>query len=587
MGSVAGFARRIRHVLTIDRLRQRVRSARPDPGDLRRDVVAGLPGAISGVPDGMAAGALAGVSPVHGLYASVAGPVIGGLGTGTGLMVVTTTSAAALAAGSALSGVAPADRPGALTLLTLLAGVAMIVAGVLRLGRYTRFVSHSVMIGFLTGVAVNIVLGQLADLVGSPAEGDTNVAKALDVVTHPGRADGGSVAVGAAALVALVALARTPLAKVAPLVALAIPSVAAALAGGDVARVDDGGPIPAGVPLPALPDLSTFSFDILGGALAVAAIVLVQGAGVTESARNADGPTDPNRDFVGQGAGNVGSALLGGMPVGGSVGQTAINVEAGARTRWSVVSRGLWLLVILVVFSTLVGKVAVPTLAAILVMAGVSSVRVPEIRTIWRTGPNSRIAIVATFAATLLLPVAAAVAIGVVLSLLLQLNQEAVDLSVVELVVDDDGRPIERPAPEVLPSRAVTVLDVYGSLHYAGARTLQVRLPDPSGSEHGVVVLRLRGRTTFGATFYAVAADYAERLEQRGGRLFLSGLDPVVAERLAEHAEEPLTGPARLRPARAELGRSTREAVADAQTWLVRSIDSPVDDAGDDQDGTT
>jgi SulP family sulfate permease len=151
---------------------------------------------MAGVPDGMAASVLVGVSPVHGLYASMAGPIAGGLTTSTQLMLVTTTSAAALAAGSALSGISSADRPGALTALTLLASLLMIIAALLRAGRYTRFVSHSVMTGFLTGVAANIVLGQIPNLLGVPATGSTNLAKAINAVIHPGKIELASLLTG-------------------------------------------------------------------------------------------------------------------------------------------------------------------------------------------------------------------------------------------------------------------------------------------------------------------------------------------------------------------------------------------------------
>src|SRR5579859_7440269 len=119
-----------------------LRSIKPERRYLRADLMAGLPGAISSVPDGMAAAVLVGVNPVQGLYASFAGPVAGGLSSSTRLMVITTTSAAALAAGSALQGVPPAERPAAVPLLVILVGVMLVAAGLVRLGRYTRFVSY-------------------------------------------------------------------------------------------------------------------------------------------------------------------------------------------------------------------------------------------------------------------------------------------------------------------------------------------------------------------------------------------------------------------------------------------------------------
>ena len=117
-------------------------------------------------------------------------------------------------------------------------------------------------------------------------------------------------------------------------------------------------------------------------------------------------------------------------------------------------------------------------------------------------------------------------------SLLLQLNQSALDLKVVELVPDDDGHFSERAAPTRLTSRGVVLLDVYGSLHYAGARTLQQHLPDPTGTEGAAVVLRMRGRSTLGATFITVVTTYAAQLDQVGARLYLSGVDPVLVAQL-------------------------------------------------------
>ncbi len=542
----------------------------PERAHLRADMVAALPRAISSVPDGMAAAVLAGVNPVQGLYAGIAGPIAGGLSSHTRLMVITTTSAAALAAGSALQGVPPAQRPGAIALLVILAGTILVAAGLARLGRYTRFVSYSVMTGFLTGIAVNIVCGQVADLTGAPAHGAFPLAKAVDVLSHPSRIDLASLLTGLSALAILALLARTRLAVLSSLFALLIPTLVVVIAGAQsVARVGDAGDIPRGIPLPHLPDFRHFSFSLVTGALAVAAIVLVQGAGVAEAAPNpGDARPNPDQDIIAQGAGNLLSGFFRGIPVGGSVGQTALNVSVGARTRWAAAWSGVWLLVILVLFSGLVARIAMPTLAAILIFAAIGSLQLGEITSIMRTGRGSQIAIITTFAATLFLPVAAAVGIGVALSLLLQLNQEAMDLAVVELVPRDDGLFEEHPPPPTLTSQHVTILDVYGSLMYAGARTLQAHLPDPGEARSPVVVLRLRRRTSLGATFVKVVADYADRLEEAEGRLYLSGLDPALTERLRRTGH--IDGPVRAFEASPVVGESTRAAYRDAEAWLVK-----------------
>src|SRR4051794_9392637 len=253
----------------------------------------------------MAASVLAGVNPVHGLYASVFGPVAGGLTSSTRLMVITTTSAASLAAGSAVTAIAPDERPRALFLLTVMAGALMVAAGLARLGRYTRFVPHSVMIGFLSGVAANIILGQLPDLFGAEATGPFALARTWNLVSDLGGVNAGALVAGLFALAVLVGLRRTRLSGYSALIALVLPSLAvAALHADSVPRVRDVGEIPTGLPAPALPHLSDFSFSLLAGSFAVAALVLVQGAGVSESAPNPDrSRPDANQNFLAQGIG--------------------------------------------------------------------------------------------------------------------------------------------------------------------------------------------------------------------------------------------------------------------------------------------
>ena len=315
------------------------------------------------------------------------------------------------------------------------------------------------------------------------------------MLIHPGRIDLASLLTGLGALAILVVLARTRLAVVSALIALVIPTVVVSLAGaGSVARVGDAGEIPRGIPLPHLPDFRLFSFSLVTGALAVAAIVLVQGAGVAEAAPNEGRRARANQDIIAQGVGNLASGFFRGLPVGGSVGQTALNVTAGARTRWAAIWSGVWMLVILALFSGLVAKVAMPTLGAILIFAAVGSLKPARSPPSGAPGspPRSRSSPRSRPRCSCRSPPRC---IGVALSLLLQLNTEAMDLTVVELVPREDGRFEERPAPAALTSHHVTVLDVYGRLLYAGSRTLQAHLPDPAGTEAPAVVLRLRGRT--------------------------------------------------------------------------------------------
>ena len=151
-----------------------------------------------------------------------------------------------------------------------------------------------------------------------------------------------------------------------------------------------------------------------------------------------------------------------------------------------------------------------------------------------------------------------------------------------ELTFDANGRLIEQAPPASLASGSVTALDVYGSLFYAGARTLQVRLPDPAGARSAVVVLRLRGRSMLGATALSVLADYADRLAAGGGRLYLSGVDPALSRQVDAGGRFDLRGPTRVYEAEPAIGSSTARAVTDAEAWLVtrqspRANDAPGD----------
>lgn len=541
----------------------------------RKDILAGLINAVVSVPDGLASAALAGVNPIYGLYASIAGPIAGSALVSAQLMQISTTSASALAAGQAIASYPEEQRAQALFLLVALAGVFLAVFGLLKLGRLVRFVSHAVMTGFLIGVAVVLVLDQFAPLVGYDPRGANEVVQFVDLLRHAAEFNVPTIITGLLALGIAFGLARTRLATLSSLIALVVPSLLVApLNWESVQRVVDVSPIPRGIPTPALPNLALLSPALLLAAFALAVIIAVQGAGVSQSVKNPDDSRiSPSRDLVAQGAANVASGLLSGIPAGGSVGQTALNVSIGARSRWSGILGGTWMLVIVLLVPGLVGQVPMAVLAALMIMAGISAIDIREARSIWNTGGAARWSIFVTFLATLVLSVPLAVTVGVLLTITLYVKASASDVNVRQLIRLDDGRIAESQPPASLPSNAVTVLDANGSLFFAGARTLADALPSPEGARRPVVILRLRGYTSVGATLIEVLDEYADALAEAGGRLYLSGVDPEVSKQLRSAGKLDLERAVHLVPVDDIFGASTEQAVARASAWLRTARD--------------
>ncbi|TWI05393.1 SulP family inorganic anion transporter [Aerolutibacter ruishenii] len=549
----------------------------PKGAALRQDAMAGLSSAISNVPDGMANGALLGVNPVHGLYGTIFGPAVGGALVSTQLMMITTMAAASLSASQALGGLTGQARADGLFAMVLLVGALQLGAGWLRLGRFLRFVSYSVTLGFLTGVSVLLILNQLPDVTGRDAPG--GVTGAVQLLSDLGSVHLPTLALAALTLLLAVLLPRTKVGQYGRLFAVVVPSLLALLPlFADVQLVRDTGTIPKGLPLPSLPPLSAFTPGVITGAIAVALIILVQSAGVGQSVPNPDGARhSSSRDFMAIGAANMVSGLFRGAPVGGSVSGTALNVLYGGQSRWASIFAGLIMAVIVLAFSGAVGVVAMPALGALLILAGVSSIKPRDIRLVVEAGWPSWLAGGTTFVAMLFLPIQAAVGFGVVLSAFLYITQASTDISLVELVRHDDGAIEERKPPATLSARQVTVLDGYGQLFYAGAHTLERLLPRVGGAERPVVVLRLRGLASMGATLLEVLARYARDIGNAGGRLYLSGVDPAAHRQIVRTGRLDLQGPVRIHEATAFRGQSTRAAVEESEEWLVSVAQEPGD----------
>jgi SulP family sulfate permease len=219
-------------------------------------------------------------------------------------------------------------------------------------------------------------------------------------------------------------------------------------------------------------------------------------------------------------------------------------------------------------FSQAVELVAMPSMAALLIVAGYQTLNFEEIADVWDVSRASRLVMILTFAATLVLPIQYAVFLGVIVSVLHYVYSSAADIQVVEVVPGDAGSFIEHPAPKNLPSDRVTLLHVYGSLFYAGAYVLEEMLPSAKEARRAVVLLRLRGKARIGSTFIGVIERYAHKVQANGGKLLLVGLNAEIKAQLDRTETTETIAEEDIFLADDAWGEATRQALYAAHQWL-------------------
>ena len=417
---------------------------------LREDGVAGLVLGVQSVPDGLATGLLAGVNPLAGLYAYMVGTFTGALVTSSSFMAIQGTGAMAMIVADVpgLHGSADAER--ALVTLSILTGVIMLAAGLLKLGGLLRFVSNAVMVGFINAVGVNIVLGQLANFTGYDAEGGNRVIRAVNTLISPGQLDLQTLVIGIATIALILLFERTRVGALGLVVAVVITSAGALLLGWPVATLNDLGVVASSLPRPEAPLLGLVP-ALFVPAASLAFVGLVQGASISASFPNPDGTYgDVSRDFAGQGVANVASGILQGMPVGGSVSASAINKAAGARSRQSLLIAGVVMAVVIVAFGGVVGYIAMPALAGLLMLIGFRTVKPADLQAVWRTGAVQKVVLVMTFILTMLIPLQYAVMAGVGVSVILYVIRQSNQVTIRRWELDADGQVVETDPPATL-----------------------------------------------------------------------------------------------------------------------------------------
>jgi SulP family sulfate permease len=553
---------------------------------LRDDAVAGVVLGVESVPDGLAGGLLAGVNPLYGLYAYMMGTFTGGIFTSSAFMAVQATGAMAIVVADVSAVHGGEDPERALFTLSILTGVVMVAAGLLKLGSILRFVSNAVMVGFINAVGVNIVLGQFDNFTGYESDGANRVLRAIDTILSPLQLHLPSVLIGVATIVLIIVLEKTRLGPLGMVAAIVVTSGTVALLGLDgVAQLRDISEIPRSLPLPLLPDL-TLVFELLIPALALAFVGLVQGAGISANFPNPDGNyPDASRDFVGQGAANVASGFFQGMPVGGSMSATSLVRAAGAKTRQANIIAGVVIAIVILVFAGAVGYIAMPALAGLLMVVGYRTVKPHDIVSVWRTGKMQAAVMSVTFVLTMIIPLQNAVLVGVGISVILSVIRQSNRVTLKQWTVTEAGDVIEADPPAVLPAGEVVVLQPYGSLFFAAAPVFENELPDVDATSRGsVVVLRLRGRTDTGTTFMDVLARYARTLEGVGSKLVIVSGDEHLNRQLEVTGVTASVGEANIYTSDERVGAMLRRAHTDAVDWVERHRPSGDndDEASDD-----
>jgi len=544
-----------------------------DRKQVAADAVAGLTFAVVNVPQAMGNAVLAAVNPVYGLYTLMIATPVGALFTSSVFMNVSTTGALSVAAGDALVRFPVSQRSTALVTLVLLIGLFQLLFGLLKLGSLIRFVSQSVMTGFITGIALLIILGAIPDLTGYTSAFSSEFLKLADTLLNIRQGDTATLFIGLLTIGLIISFGYTPLRKFSMIMALVVVTIVALLltevfSVTSLLLVGDLTTIPDSLPAPMLPDISLIPVLALP-ALAIAIIGLVQGAGVGQSYPNPDGKyPNVSKDFSGQGLGNIATSFFTGIPGGGSMSGTAVTVSAGARSRWANILAGLFVILIVLLFAGVVKLIPMSALAGLLVVVGFQNLQPKQIAMVWQTGLVTRTAMVLTLLATLALPLQYAIVIGVAISIMLHVFRSSNQVRVVEFVPVESGFPIEQPAPIKLSDREVTLIYAYGSLFFAAAATFEQNLPSAEDARQAVVILILRGQPDVGSTFIGVLRRYATTIQANGGRLMLTGVNPRLRYQLEKTGTLAFIGEENVFMEQAQLGLALNEALEAARAWL-------------------
>ena len=500
--------------------------------DFTRDLIAGITVGLVALPLAMAFGIASGTTPQAGIYTAIVGGLLVSLFGGSRIQIGGPTGAfvvvvAAIIAEHGISG---------LYMVTMMAGVILLVMAFTGLGTAVKFIPRPIVIGFTNGIAVLIASTQIKDFLGlTMAEVPSEFIPRLAAYTASmGTIDPTTVGLAVISLVVIVVTPRILRRVPGQIVALLGATAAVALLDIPVETVGSRfGGIPSGLPDLQMP---TFRADLivplLPSALTVAILAAVESLLSAVVADSMSGDRhNSNAELVAQGLANVAVPLVGGIPVTGAIARTATNYRAGARTPVAGLVHALTLLAVVLVAAPLARYVPMATLAAVLFVVAYNMGEWTEIPDILRLDFTEILVWMITFGLTVVADLTIAVEVGMALAALLYIYRVS-QTTVVATVTDEY---IERGRVHTLQDKDVpdyvSIIRIQGPFLFGTTEKLAEETADVSRFRP-IVVLRLRNMTAIDATGLHALEQLADRLKKSGRTLLLCGAPPQPSRML-------------------------------------------------------
>ncbi|EHA1004946.1 SulP family inorganic anion transporter [Clostridium perfringens] len=491
-----------------------------------KDLIAGIIVAIIALPLSIALGISSGVSPEKGLItAIIAGFIISLLG-GSRVQIGGPTGAFVVI----VFGIIQNHGVDGLIIATFMAGIILVLFGLLRFGSLIKYIPYPITVGFTSGIAVTLFSTQVKDFLGlsmtkTPSE---FIPKWEAYISHMNTTNLYTLAIGLLALIILIFWPKINKKIPGSLIALIVTTLVVFIFNLPVATIGSQfGKISSNIPMPHIPNLNLNTLKVLIGPAFT--IALLGGIESLLSAVVSDGMIgdkhNSNAELIAQGIANMGSSLFGGIPATGAIARTAANVKNGGRTPISGIVHSITLLLIMLVFMPLAKFIPLTTLSAILIIV---SYNMSE----WRTfkailkAPKSDIAILlTTFFLTVLFDLVIAIGIGMVVSMCLFMRRVATSIEVNELNESDcsDKSNIDTDMENLKFGENVLVYDIRGHLFFGAVDTFMNTMKEIN-DDAKVLVLRMRHTKTLDVTGYKQIKNIALSCKSRNMTLIISEL---------------------------------------------------------------